>query len=210
MPVPVRCSQPWCSDACCCSACDDATANGVALARSGQLQAAAVLLMLPATLPSLPCRRALPHAGWQLPCSQRGCQPADRRGPAAGLGGALRWAWQHGLCFILSCCNRRLHGNPNCLGIAPFPFPVPAVEEYVAKAVALTSDVRLLAQLRAGLRQRMLQVGAGWDGAEQCCVCLANCLQLRGLSGGRGSKSSAPHCADAAPLPAPACAVAPV
>ena len=89
--------------------------------------------------------------------------------------------------------------SPNCLLIAPFPRFLPAVEEYIAKAVALTSDVRRLARLRAGLRQRMLQVGAGWDGAEQCCVWLANCLQLRGLSGGMGSKSSAPQCADAAP-----------
>ena len=138
----------------------------------------AVRLTLPAIPPSPPCRRALPYAGGQLSRPQCGREPSDCRGPAAGLGGALRWAWRRALLQAELQHTRcpELHSTAaadHCLHVdLPFPLFLPAAEEYVAKAVALTSDVPRLAQLRAGLRQRMLQVGSGWGVALNSAACV--------------------------------------
>lgn len=59
-------------------------------------------------------------------------------------------------------CHRDSHPLPLLTPLSAITLPpLRAVDEYVAKAAALTADVQALAALRAGLRDRMLQVRAG-------------------------------------------------
>lgn len=69
------------------------------------------------------------------------------------------------------CLHRRRPAAPST-SPPPRPFLPTAVDEYVAKAAALTSDLQQLAQLRAGLRERMMQVSFA------CLLCWAGRSKL--------------------------------
>ena len=74
--------------------------------------------------------------------------------------------------------------------------------------MTLTADVHCLAQLRAGLRQRMLQVG---EGGGEALHSLLSCPPLSYFVAGKPSKySPLPRLTVSPCLPAPARAVAPV